>query len=254
MKKKIFLKISYFLYIPRVFSFIFLLQLALCKSGEVDLEAYIDCTYSNVNHLAYGSTFTCTVKDSSDITQPNTTITGINTCSKPKGGEKEVEIFYAVAKIIRYIPSGFKEFFPNIWGLRLDNTQLKYVTKEDFKQFGTSLKMFTSYLNHIEFLEKDLFIYNTEIEYVNFRLNRIRYIDPAIFDNLKSLNNLWLDGTAIACGFTGATSISAAKKLVKLLKSSECSNLDNAPPFYIVNKKIKIFLPTNFISLLLVLA
>lgn len=113
------------------------------------------------------------------------------------------------------------------------------MTKDDFKQFP-NLKMFISYLNHIEFLEKDLFKYNEQLEFVNFRLNRIRYIDPNVFDHLinsKKLENLWLDGTAIACGFRGAASFSAARNQVKLLQqeNNACGNIDNAPPFYIVS-------------------
>jgi hypothetical protein len=205
------------------------------SSGE-DSGLAIECTYGDVYFPVFESINTCTLKTNPGITLPNTTITTANACVKQKGEEK-VEIFYAVAKIVRYIPTGLLDLFPNLFGIRLDNTQLKYITKKDLQQFGAKLRMFVSYLNQIEFLERDLFIYNEELEYVNFRLNKITYIDSKVFDVLisKRLTNLWLDGTSITCGFRGAASRSACIKQVELLQSetNQCNKLANAPPFYI---------------------
>lgn len=147
-----------------------------------------------------------------------------------------MNIFYAVSRTIHYIPRGLKDIFPNIWGLRFDNTQLKHVTQKDFKQFP-DLKMFISYLNQIEYLEKDLFKYNEKLEMVNFRSNRIRYIDPKIFDRLQNvIRYLVLEGTSIACGFRTANSNQACKKQLELLNStSACGKIENAPPIYIVS-------------------
>jgi hypothetical protein len=214
----------------------------LCEgSSENTSDVEFTCTYSFPLHLFYGYTFTCTLSNNPKITEPNTVVTAVTNPSVVKYFANDVKIFYAASKTIRYIPKNLEVLFPEIFGLRFDSTGLTLVTKEDFEPFP-NLTMFISYSNPIEFLEEDLFIHNPKLEFVNFRLNKITYIAANIFDGvLSNLQQLWLDGTAIACGLRGATTNEAAKFQIQVLKSSACVKEENQPASYVFRRKEKEF-------------
>jgi len=135
-------------------------------------------------------------------------------------------------KTVNYIPKGLDKLFANLTGMRFELTKLKHVTKENLAPFP-QLLMFASVSNQVQFIGKDLFVNNPNLKYVSFRANKITYIDPAVFDNLRpSLAQLYIDGTAITCGFPQATTNSAVGKVLDKLKDTACSEIDNAPPLY----------------------
>lgn len=135
-------------------------------------------------------------------------------------------------KTVNYIPKGLDKLFANLTGMRFELTKLKHVTKENLAPFP-QLLMFASVSNQVQFIEQDLFANNPNLKYVSFRANKITYIDPAVFDHLRpSLAQLYIDGTAITCGFPQATTNSAVGKVLDKLKDSACSDIDNAPPLY----------------------
>lgn len=162
-------------------------------------------------------------------------ITNVTT-EAPRGkNATDVKIFFATVRVVRYIPKRLEVLFPTLIGLRFENTQLSYVSKNDLKPYP-NLRLFTSILNRIEFLEEDLFINNPFLEFVSFRSNQIKYIHPNVFDGVKDrLQQLWIDGTAINCGLRGAQNNINVNTQLDVLKKSQCVNLDNASAFYIVS-------------------
>lgn len=179
--------------------------------------------------------WTCTLRNFPDITQPNVNITGVNT-TLPKGRDyDDVRVFLALNRVVRYIPKFLDTIFPSLFGLRFENTQLSYISKEDLAPFP-KLRLLTSVLNRIEFLEADLFVNNPDLEFISFRSNQIKYIHPNVFESLKDkLEHLWIDGTATPCGLRGAANNQNVKRQLDVLRNSQCVNLDNAPAFYIVS-------------------
>jgi hypothetical protein len=89
-------------------------------------------------------------------------------------------------------------------------------------------------LNQIEFIERDLFKFNVKLQFVSFRSNRIKYIDPQVFDVIQgSLTQLWLDGTVTSCGLTGVTTKEGVQSTLTKLKNSPCVDESNAPTLYL---------------------
>lgn len=76
-------------------------------------------------------------------------------------------------------PKGIGSMFPSLKSISLENGNLFRITKEDLKQFPDALILVYSY-NNIQYLETDLFIYNTKIEGAYFTNNKIIQISPKL--------------------------------------------------------------------------
>lgn len=144
----------------------------------------------------------------------------------------DVRFFLLRSKTCYYFPKGLDQVFVNLTGISFERTKLKTVTKQNLKLF-TQLVMFNSIRNEIQFLEKDLFMYNTRLEYVNLRFNKITFIDATVFSTIQtSLVRLFLEGTAIPCGLVGAINKNAVSVVLDRLSKSACADINNAPPLY----------------------
>ena len=191
-----------------------------------------ECTTSNVLFIYFKFVKTCTVKAKFEVTKADTTIVSINGKKPTDELNNDVSFFYVFGKTMHYIPKGLNLLFANLTGLRFEATKLKHVTKENLAPF-TQLLMFASVSNQIQFVEKDLFINNPNLKYVSFRANKITYFDSTVFDVIRpNLAQLYIDGTAIACGFPQATTNTAVGKVLDKLKESACGDIENAPPLY----------------------
>lgn len=195
-----------------------------------------ECKISNVLWDFFQFVNTCTVKVPFKVTNDNTTIATINGYSQPN---EKVRFFSVTDKVVNYIPKGLNLLFVKLIGMKFDQTSLKLVTKENLQPFP-DLLMFSSTNNQIEFLEKDLFIYNPKLQYVSFSSNKITYIDPNVFKVLSStLAVLMLDRTAIDCGLSSASDPNSVAKLLNKVSKSACAKIENAPPLYSLWLKMK---------------
>lgn len=111
---------------------------------------------------------------------------------------------------INFFPQGLAEIFPNLKAIRLTGVQLKEIHQSDLKPFE-QLKTLSLWDNDLEYLEKDLFLYNLNLVGISLEYNKISYIDPNVFDNLKSLIDLHLKNNICisekAVNSTGVTKI-----------------------------------------------
>lgn len=200
-----------------------------------DEELSIDCTIGKVNYVYFNQLLSCTAGSKVKIMKRDIKVTSVCGESNTTG----VNVFYALSKVVRYIPKNLEVVFPDLFGFRLESTQLKMVTKEDLKPF-TGLRMFASVSNHIEFLEEDLFTYNRKLEYVSFRANKITFIDPTVFTAISgTLKQLYMDAQAINCGIGNPTTETAIEKALIKLETSQCIDILNAPPLYTLWLELK---------------
>jgi len=199
-----------------------------------DQEISIECTIGKVNYIFFNQLLSCTVKTSPNIMKRDTKVTSI--CGSSSQG---VKVFYAVSKVIRYIPKNLEQVFEDLIGFRLESTQLKMVTKEDLQPFP-ELLMFSSVNNHVEFLEEDLFMYNTKLEYVSFRYNKITYIHPNVFNAIsRTLKQLYMDPQSINCLIGNPTTPAAIEKALAKFATSQCTDILNAPALYTLWLELK---------------
>lgn len=188
----------------------------------------IDCKISKIDYVYFNKLTSCAVKAKPNIVTPDITVSSVLS-----GSTVGVKVFYAKGQVIRYIPKNLNAVFPDIIGIWLESSQLKLVSKEDLEAFP-GLLMFASVDNDIQFLVKDLFIYNPKLQVVSFQGNKITYIEPNVFSPIsKSLQQLYLEKQGINCGLSNALTPKEIKADLAKLSSSKCGDILNAPPLYI---------------------
>lgn len=90
---------------------------------------------------------------------------------------------------INYMPSGFANYFPNIVGLELANSNLKVIRKQDLSPFKV-LEAIVMHGNRLESLELDTFEGNPNIVSIYLANNDFKHLNPKTFDPLPKLQAL----------------------------------------------------------------
>lgn len=106
---------------------------------------------------------------------------------KHKTDKNDINVtgFDARNAYLKYFPRNLSNHFPFIHEVFVEGSLLE-ITKEDLKQFPKLVWFYASY-NAIETLEENLFLHNPNLKLVFFNGNRIKYVEPAIFDHLSEL-------------------------------------------------------------------
>lgn len=94
------------------------------------------------------------------------------------------------AAALRFIPTGIKRKFPNLYELAIKYCSLQAVHKSDLKELGSSLVILSLDANRLTAIDAHLFEFNTNLEKISLSFNPIRHINPAFFTNLKNLQNI----------------------------------------------------------------
>lgn len=104
-------------------------------------------------------------------------------------------IYFPHNQAIPFTPSGIHLFFPNLELLDLSNHGLQL--RREHLDGLKSLKYLFFSGNNLEVIERDLFIGNPLLRYINFQSNPIRHVAHHVFDHLHSLT--WLDFHRSTC-------------------------------------------------------
>lgn len=88
---------------------------------------------------------------------------------------------------VKFIPFGITQKFERLRALKIVDSGLLSVSKENLEQFGGSLIYFSAYDNKIAFIDADLFKYNRYLKFVDLGQNGLRFIEPAFFADVKKL-------------------------------------------------------------------
>lgn len=107
----------------------------------------------------------------------------IENVTEDSGG---VEGFWITNEVCHYLPKNIAEFFPHLTAIGAENVGLKLITKQDLAPFPNLLR-FAFYRNELEYLEGDLFMYNTKIQSVSLSDNNLMIIGANIFEPLRQL-------------------------------------------------------------------
>ncbi|KAG5668257.1 hypothetical protein PVAND_016204 [Polypedilum vanderplanki] len=177
----------------------------------------ISCHFRTYIWNFIGSVYECHVSDLT-ITSLNTVITSANgTHYNSSMNHEKVTSFHSDSKDIHYMPHGLNKIFPNLVSILIANTHIKEIHQKDLEQYP-KLKLISLYGNEIEYLEKDLFKFNTQLKYIFFHFNKINQIYPTIFDHLNQLECLFL--SANHCVNKDKTDKSGVIELIKEVKEN----------------------------------
>lgn len=103
--------------------------------------------------------------------------------------------FQVFDKTFKFFPRELEIFFYRLALITIVNSQLSEIHQNDLTPF-TNLKVLRLPSNDLEFIEKDLFVYNPKLEVIILDKNKIQNIHPNVFDHLDVLRYLSFDGNA----------------------------------------------------------
>ena len=160
-----------------------------------------------------------------NITSMNETITSVNGRTKPTNYQS----FMFQGETVHYLPKGFGRFFPNLVRLTVYGSELKSLSQNDLKSL-TQLQIIDVSMNDLEFLDDDLFEFNSKLTHVNFTSNKLKYVGENSFNNLKNLKQIDLNSNL--CINNKASLSSEIPALIQKLKT-QCK----FPPYVFLLKE-----------------
>ncbi|KAG5676526.1 hypothetical protein PVAND_006354 [Polypedilum vanderplanki] len=120
---------------------------------------------------------------------------------------------------LQLFPHNVNNIFKNLKYINMVYENLTLITTEDLKVFP-KLQTLDLSGNQIEFISKDTFIFNPNIEEIWLYDNKISHIDPTSFDKLKNLKVLVLDKNV--CTFERALNRTEVLKIIGKIVQGFC--------------------------------
>jgi hypothetical protein len=124
--------------------------------------------------------------------------------------------------VLAFFPQHLSVFFPYLLLVDMSGVKMRELHQADLLPL-TQLKFLHVSDNEIEYVEHELFIFNQQLEVIAMARNRIVNIDADVFDDLKNLRYLNLEGNGCIKG------AAEDKKFLKNFLSEvkeKCSNCD----------------------------
>jgi hypothetical protein len=141
--------------------------------------------------------------------------------------KREINGFRAANKNIFYIPHFEEDTATSMQALSILNSQLKEVRQENLKPL-VNLLIIDLTANEIEKLDANLFRFNDDLKVIVLSKNRIRFIDPSTFSNLKNLESLQLKPNI--CYSRSSKNKNEIPKMIEEIEET-CSNFDSSSEF-----------------------
>lgn len=124
-----------------------------------------------------------------NVHESSLTITSISGQHSSDKSNEDVEAFLSYRRVIKSVPEGLDDFFPNLKILVIDNASLQHF--ENIKRLY-NLKYISLQYNEIEILNIDSFNGLNKLEKIVFEGNKIRKLHPGTFNGLPNLTQLSL--------------------------------------------------------------
>jgi len=118
---------------------------------------------------------------------------------------------------VHYFLQGLEKHFKNLKSISYWGSHLKEIHQSDLKPFPKLIDLMLHSVD-LEYIEEDLFLYNTDLVYIYMNNNKIFYIHPNVFDNLNKLTKLVL--TSNTCVNKAGETSTELKELFQLIKSN----------------------------------
>lgn len=147
-----------------------------------------ECDYQILNRFVIGESYNCIAKI---IENGGTTNNLINIFGTHQSGRTQESVTFLRIdnQTVTTIPENSGRFLPNLQGIELWNTKLKTVTSKELQSLP-QIRIFSSTLNDIEFLEENLFVYNLKLEWIIFNQNKIKTVGGNLFPSTFDLSQI----------------------------------------------------------------
>lgn len=194
----------------------------------------LSCRYdTDTDWWAINNVYFCDLKNDVNITKLSA-ITSVDGDQLDGYTSADVRGFRAYHRTLHFFPNDLNKFFnaEKIEFIAIWSTGLREIHQNDLSPF-TKLKVLSLWDNDFDTIEYDLLKFNPLIEYIGLGKNKIKFVDGNVFDHLKNLHTLHIDGnTCISNAVAGNKN--KVLDLVKEIKDKcELGNdiEDNSPLF-----------------------
>ncbi|KAG5675399.1 hypothetical protein PVAND_005307 [Polypedilum vanderplanki] len=187
------------------------------------LSITIECQFYTGGWIYLGeSIYTCYMKSNEAYTNGRVTIDSIDTAHRGGKTNYDVKGFISLnTKTIEFIPTSLEKVFKNLISIRIDNSNLRDIRKENLKAYPL-LKGLYLYRNKIEVIRVDLFQYNPNLEVIFLEDNKIAHIEPQTFKNLNKIRVLMLSYNLCKDFFGFADTREETLKLIQTIDNGTC--------------------------------
>jgi len=146
----------------------------------------LDCEYIQGGWSALGANdYRCEVKNL-NITTRNVKVDGV--LINHANGNNNVKGLRIESQTCHFIPKGIANVFGNLIVIRIQDSDLKQITRRDLQPF-TELETLYLYTNDLEVIEKDLFMHNKKLIHIDCDRNKLKHIDNMALDSLTQLTS-----------------------------------------------------------------
>jgi len=128
--------------------------------------------------------YTCVIEQQQIAVDEILNISGMHLDGKTNVDVKYVKFLECP---ITRVPQRLTDIFPSLTGLIISHSSLKTVTKDVFDEYSIVLECFYLQYNQIEFVPGDLFEGFENLKAISFYGNKLKIIEPTIFDGLNNL-------------------------------------------------------------------
>lgn len=201
----------------KIFKFL-AIALIFDRSCSHVLECFFD------NELLFDDlkvSYTCTVIHL-QTNENKRNVSEINGKHILRNTNEDITQLYIIHQQMEYFPRGFSKFFENIVAVHAGMNKLKYLEKEDVKEF-TKMRYLYLYSNLLEVLQSDVLQDNTALEYVSFYNNRLMHIGSKMLTPLKRLKTAYFNKNI--CIDKQAVSNEQGISELKLEIATQCSDI-----------------------------
>lgn len=157
----------------------FFVSIAVTLTNGLNFE----CEYVRSGWYVVGEVKNCYGKRL-NILVPDLEIESVNNSSAILD---DVKGFWIEDEVCKFVPKGIATFMTNLVAFGLMKTGLVSLSKFDLEPF-TSIRRFAVYGNEIEYIERDLFMYNKKLESVSLTDNNLMIIGSTFLETLPLLN------------------------------------------------------------------
>ncbi|KAG5670802.1 hypothetical protein PVAND_001040 [Polypedilum vanderplanki] len=201
--------------------FLILLEIYISFSSA---QIEITCHYEFISLPLFDhQIYTCSIfSNVTNVTYKTRDITAMKGQHLPGKTNDDVKGFLSDRNKIIYPVHKLTKYFKNLEAIKHRQTYLVDITNEDFEEFATKLVYLQISKSYLEKIQKDLFIYNPNLKGIDLSNNRIIKFDPKVFDSLRNLEYLTVEGNT--CIKKQNYDTNDVAKVINQIKS-QCSDI-----------------------------
>lgn len=174
----------------RLLIFTYLFSIILNTPGEAAIT--FQCTFANggFRPISPDGVYYCSAL-SLKTTSHSEVLTGSSGDHLGNYDNNDVRALNIVGQICNFLPLNINATFSNLEAIQVHNSGLQQITKNDLSGFPKLRGLWLSE-NSLTVLEKDLFIYNTNLVFVHVDDNKIMHIDADLLSSMPKIIDFYL--------------------------------------------------------------